>query len=357
VAAADPNRQADEDPAEVLAEQTRARRYSIFVECVAIAAGFAAIGFAFWASRLTHARSSGFYVDIGASVGTALVLVGVLLRIQRAIAARLDATRAAVAAVQLQFSAEMAEINRRISQIAKTVAPATAAQRPPAPRTASRPVPSSPLLGEWLICQLQRLRLVSQLIRLRLVLSLQPLTAMQHSARRRLSGRAGRIISVAVGICAIALISYVVLAALSRGNTRSGSAADTTAQYPPSELAATYAASAIRASCTEAKNLPGIASTVDCSDGHGNSLIVRLGYGGPWSGIVFPEQELPELPAKPGSCANEPHSSEATRSKFDATQGEGEVYCFTSDADFGFNWYFGTGKYIASAQLILASAT
>src|ERR1700677_4008063 len=128
---------------------------------------------------------------------------------------------------------------------------------------------------------------------------------MQHSARRRLSGRAVRIISVAVGLCAIALISYAVVIALSGGNTKSGSAANTTAQYPPSDLAATYAASAIRASCTEAKNLPGHASTVDCSDGHGNSLEVILGNGGPWSGIVFPEQELSELPAKPGSCATE----------------------------------------------------
>jgi archaellum biogenesis protein FlaJ (TadC family) len=74
-----------DDPERLLAEQARARRYAILVEGLAITGGIAAVILAFWVSTMKPVRTTGFYVAIGASVGTALVLVGVLLRIQRAI--------------------------------------------------------------------------------------------------------------------------------------------------------------------------------------------------------------------------------------------------------------------------------
>lgn len=142
-------------------------------ECLTMLAGLGAIVFAYLEAHTKHPHANGFGIDIGVTIGVSLFLVGVLFRVQRAIAARLDATRAAITSVQRQFAAQLAEIDAHLAELAQHDR-SDAVPSPPTVPQYDPPDPLSILLGEWLARQLQRLksglaralRLTSHLMRL-----------------------------------------------------------------------------------------------------------------------------------------------------------------------------------------------
>jgi hypothetical protein len=343
-----------DDPERLLAEQARARRYAILVEGLAITGGIAAIILAFWVSTMKPVRTTGFYVAIGASVGTALVLVGVLLRIQRAIAARLDATKAAVAEVQMEFTVQIEALNQRMTALADLVAPEGAPRRSRHMPPTSTPVPSastSVLVGQSLIDWLQRRAALWSMARTWLAPRVGTLVRKQPPA----SGKRVVLLAVLVA-CAFGMIYGVIAAIAPSGRDSVEQIAHR--MYPQSELAATYVASSIRASCHGLPNAPGMVSNVECADLSGNALYVSLSVRTQGSRVeVYEVEQHAQTPAEVfpftnGNCAAQPPSSEAFHTQFASNSGSGEGDCFTAaDGAFGFAWTFGRSSFTAAGEL------
>jgi hypothetical protein len=331
-------------------EVRRAIRYAIAAELSALLAGLTAVVFAYVEAQARHPADNGLWIDLGVSVGTAFVLVGVLLRVQRAIAARLDATNAAVVAMQQHVDARLTAIDRRIADIAEQVAPRGRAEtRAPVP-SYPPPPPASVIIGEWAAQQsVEARRCLARLYR-----------AIRHAtdratARLSFAGilRLGRAIPVAwrIGIgctlCAGVILGLVFVSLTSDNREQAAHQR----VYPESEQAKNYVAPSIGGSCKAAPNVAGNASTVSCRDSEGEQLVVTLTHGGPWTGIVLDEGKGGEVRARPGSCAQQPSESKVTAQKFQAATRNGEVYCFVSEGEISFMWYYGTASYVTCGNL------
>jgi hypothetical protein len=350
-----PDREDTRDPKEVIAEQARGRRYAIAVECFAVLAGLGAIAFAYHEGRAKHPSVNGFWLDIGVSVGTALILVGVLLRIQRAIAARLDATSAALTAVQKQFASQLNEINERITEIADKTAPNATHPQPVTPEYRS-PEPVSELLGEWLARQLHRL-----LDRPLRILRTRRHTILLGRLKLRLLFMriAGSVLArwvLGVAACGLISIAVVLLVIDKKHHSRIG--LDTSVEElpaasssPENSAAAHYAASTIATYCQAAANEPGDTSTVECPDLSEHHILITLTRGGPWTLIEFTDDQPSEVKVTSGNCEQPHGEGKVIREKFQSGGHSGEVYCYTDDEQAVFKWYFGRGEYVASAQL------
>lgn len=348
-----------EDPERLLAEQARARKYAILVESLAIIGGIVAIGLAFWVSTMKPVRTTGFYVAIGASVGTALVLVGVLLRIQRAIAARLDATKAAVAEVQLQFTMQIETLNQRITELGDLVAPDTPSRRPqhmPPTSHTVPPAPTSVLLGQSLINWLQRRVALWSMARTWLAPRVALLMHRQPPAGVK------RAVLLVVLIACVFGVVYGVIVIIEPSGGYSLKQIEHRL-YPQSNLATTYVANSIRASCHSVPNAPGMVSNVMCADPSGNVFYVSLSVRQPGSHLeiyeVAQHAHTPDevFPLTNGSCASQPPSSDALLTPFTSSSGAGEGTCFTAaDGTFGFSWTFGKRMFTAVGLLYVAGA-
>jgi hypothetical protein len=337
-------------------ELGRRRRYAVAVETIAVVAGLGAIGFAYSEGASQQPRLNGFWIDIGVSVGTALILVGILLRIQRAIAARLDATSAALTAVQRQFGAQPDAINDRMSDIAAQVAPDARrphVEKPEAPATE----PVSMLVGEWLARRLQRLYEMC-LVAGHFVLgvSTQLSLNVRSAYRRKMARRVPRLLVLAGA--SLGAVAVVVLVFVGLGRGRMGHGVDMRASELPAETAAPENLAAaghvegeVRASCAAASNEPHVRGTVICRAADGNNLLVALVPGGPWASIYFADDEPHEVKAKKGDCQRQTPEDAVVVSKFEAAGQIGEVYCYQDEGEPSFKWFYGKGQYVASAQL------
>lgn len=164
--------------AEDAEELDRTKKYAIFIESLTVLAGLASIAIGFVLSRSkTNDLGNSFWISLAIGLGTSLLLVGILLRVQRVIAARLDATSEALYTRQAEISKQLDEMTERLVAIQRETS-----SRPdsvtPAPRReteVSRP-PRTMVLADWLATVLIRfvsyLRRTVTISNLRLVLGM-----------------------------------------------------------------------------------------------------------------------------------------------------------------------------------------
>gem|GEM_PF-7040051 len=351
---------------------------------MAIIIGAAGIAVAYVLSRKPHPDSlDSFLIALLTDAGVTFVLVGVLLRIQRAIGARLDATREALLSVQAQFTEQIAEINARISEVARQSARDPSAVPAPSPVESPAPPqePKTLLLGEWLGARLIHLggwirRLAKRFASIPMVfgmffqrtdfLGLGKLVRLARRMYRSLPKalvRASLLIAALVGVGGIVYLAvrhHSDTNASPPGNSTPATITPPTGpNYPQSSRAASYAAPSIRQSCNEVANNVGAASTVQCDDDRGNAVLFTLEPSGPWSSIYVQDESSGgevSYSVRPGNCAHQPPAFTVYSSEFTTSQGQAQLYCLnpgpsTGNGDMEFIWYYGGSKYAAVAEV------
>jgi hypothetical protein len=158
-------------------------RYGAFIEIMTFGVGVASVGFGAFLSQVgSNSLGYAFSVNLSVGAGTSLLLVGILLRVQRAIQARLEVANQVFLDQQEAIRKQLDEIQQRIYDLQRRNESNPGVVTPVTFATEDTSRPRNVVMSDWLAVRLiQSLRAFSNFI-IRILQSLIQIFAWFHKA-------------------------------------------------------------------------------------------------------------------------------------------------------------------------------